>query len=114
MATTTQTQHDYNMVTISGRLAATPEYRQFDSGSDRYKIIVTVRQNEPVSRLDLIPVTIWQPDETTRRQLDDAQTGSRVWLTGSVQRRFWDSADGRRSRLEVVANAVTVSPQETT
>ena len=33
----------------------------------------------------------------------------RIWVSGSVQRRFWESPDGRRSRIEVVAENVTIN-----
>jgi hypothetical protein len=29
-----------------------------------------------------------------------------VWVAGAVQRRFWSGDDGRRSRIEVVAEQV--------
>jgi hypothetical protein len=33
-------------------------------------------------------------------------------VSGSVQRRFWEDADGRRSRIEVVAEHVTFGDNE--
>ena len=59
---------------------------------------------ETRQRVDVIPVTLWDPPES----LVDVEpaVGSRLWVAGSVQRRFWSGADGRRSRLEVVADQV--------
>jgi single-stranded DNA-binding protein len=34
------------------------------------------------------------------------EKGLRVWVCGSVQRRYWESPEGRRSRVEVVAEQV--------
>ena len=34
-----------------------------------------------------------------------------IWLCGSAQRRFWESKEGRRNRVEVVADHVVVAPE---
>ena len=38
--------------------------------------------------------------------------GQRVWICGSIQRRFWEAPDGRRSRLEVVAEQINIKDVE--
>jgi single-stranded DNA-binding protein len=95
---------DLNLVVVSGRLAAPPEIRQFESGARLARYLVTVRSEEPARRVDVLPVTLWDPDDA----LVDAQPepGTRVWVAGSVQRRFWSGSDGRRSRIELVADQV--------
>lgn len=101
---------DLNLVVIAGRLAAPAEIRQFESGSMLVRYLLTVRSEEPRRRVDVVPVTLWDPP----RELIDADPppGARLWVTGSVQRRFWSQTSGRRSRLEVVATSVTVrTPQ---
>lgn len=40
------------------------------------------------------------------RLIVEAAVAQGVWIAGSVQRRFWAAAEGRRSRLEVVAQSV--------
>jgi len=100
---------DLNLVVLAGRLAAPPEIRQFESGSRLVRYLVTVRSEEPSRRVDVVPVTLWDPSD----ELIDAAPlpGSRLWVAGSVQRRFWSESEGRRSRLEVVADQVC--PRET-
>lgn len=95
---------DLNLVVLAGRLAAPPEIRQFESGTRLVRYLVTVRTEEPVRRVDVVPVTLWDPAD----ELVDADPtpGTRVWVAGSVQRRFWSATEGRRSRLEVVADQV--------
>jgi single-strand DNA-binding protein len=95
---------DLNLVVLYGRLAAPPEIRQFESGSRLARYLVTVRSEEPHRRVDVLPVTLWDPDDS----LIDAEPapGRRVWVAGAVQRRFWSGPEGRRSRLEVVAEQV--------
>jgi single-stranded DNA-binding protein len=97
---------DLNMVVLNGRLAAAPDYRVLESGSRMARLLVAVRSEEPHSRLDVLPVVWWEPEDEFVAAPPDV--GSRVWITGSVQRRYWESADGRRSKLEVVAVHVAV------
>jgi len=95
---------DLNLVVLAGRLAAPPEIRQFDSGARLARYLVTARSEEPRRRVDVLPVTLWDPDD----DLVDAEPapGRRLWLVGAVQRRFWSGPEGRRSRLEIVAEQV--------
>lgn len=97
---------DLNLVVVSGRLAAPPEVRQFESGARLARYLVTVRSEEPTRRVDVLPVTMWDPSDA----LLDAQPapGARVWVVGSVQRRFWSGEEGRRSRLELIADQVCI------
>ena len=94
---------DLNLVVLAGRLAAPPEIRQFESGSTLARYLITVR-SEAHSRVDVVPVTLWDPPPPL---VDAAPApGRRMWVAGSVQRRFWGGSEGRRSRLEVVASQV--------
>lgn len=95
-----------NLVVLAGRVATDPEVRVFDSGARLLRLLVTVQQKHPVRRVDVVPVTYWDPPDS----LVDAPPGKgeTVRLTGALQRRYWESPDGRRSRLELVAHQVTV------
>jgi single-strand DNA-binding protein len=95
---------DLNLVVLAGRLAAPPEYRTFESGSVYGRFLVTVRSDDPRSRVDVVPVTMWDPPQELIDS--DMAPGHRVWVSGSVQRRFWSEEDSRRSRIEVVAEQV--------
>lgn len=93
---------DFNLVALSGRLAAPPELRVFESGTRLVRYLVTVCTDEPRRRVDVLPVTLWEPTEENLA----ADAGQRLVVTGTVQRRFWSNPGGRRSRLEVVAEQV--------
>lgn len=95
---------DLNLVVVSGRLAAPPEIRQFESGARLARYLVTVRSEEPARRVDVLPVTLWDPADDLVDA--DPSPGTRLWVAGSVQRRFWSGSDGRRSRIELVADQV--------
>ena len=95
---------DLNLIVLCGRLATDPELRVFDSGTRLVLYLVTVKADHPQRRVDVVPVTQWDPSDETVQNLPTR--GTRVWVCGSVQRRFWESPDGRRSRVEVVAEQV--------
>jgi single-stranded DNA-binding protein len=68
-------------------------------------LLVSVKVSEPRRRLDVIPVMWWDPPGGVIDHLPRQE--DRVWVSGSLQRRFWDGPEGRRSRVEVVAERVT-------
>lgn len=97
---------DLNLVVLCGRLATDAELRVFDSGAKLIRYLVTVRVDYPRKRTDVVPVTVWDPPEEL---IDEpGAKGERVWVCGAVQRRYWESPDGRRSRVEVVAEQVKI------
>jgi len=97
---------DLNLIVLCGRLAVDGELRVFDSGARLIRYLITVRTDYPRKRVDVVPVTFWDPpDELVD---DPGDKGARIWVCGSVQRRFWESSDGRRSRIEVVAEQVNL------
>jgi single-stranded DNA-binding protein len=99
-----RTAMDLNLIVLCGRLAVEGELRVFDSGARLIRYLVTVRVDYPRRRVDVVPVTLWDPpDELVDRP---GEKGERIWVCGSVQRRYWESPDGRRSRIEVVAEQI--------
>lgn len=97
---------DLNLVVLCGRLAAPPEHRNFDSGMSQLRLLVTVISDTPRRRLDLLPVTCWDPaDDLVDGSLN---SGMRVWVSGRLQRRLPEEvgAGEPRSGLEVVATSV--------
>ncbi len=101
---------DLNVAVIAGTLAAPPEIRTFESGTRLARYLVTVRSTEPRKRVDVVPVVEWDPPEDGPSEHLDR--GDRIWIAATVQRRFWNGSDGRRSRLEVVAHHVQPFPAE--
>jgi len=97
---------EFNVVVLSGVLSADPEHRTFDSGASLLRCLVTVRSESP-RRVDVIPITLWDPSEQVLNEI--SRRGQRVWVAGMVQRRFWAAADGRESRIEIVARAIELS-----
>ena len=73
---------DLNVVVLCGRLAAAPEVRRFDGGSSLVRYLLTVRSEEPRRRIDVIPVTLWDPDEDD--PVGRFSQGDGLWVAGSV------------------------------
>ena len=101
---------DLNEVRLRGTLSAPVEINQYPSGGTSAKLLVTVRTEDPVMRVDVLPVVLWEPYDHDGFDPDEAQVGDTVDLVAQVRRRFWAAEDGRRSRLELVAKSVKVTP----
>lgn len=99
---------DSNHVTLAGTLAVAPELREFDSGARLLRLLVTVRSAEPRRRVDVVPVTLWDPPAALLAER--LERGRRVLVVGGVQRRFWGAKEGRQSRVEIVAEHVAARP----
>lgn len=102
---------DLNLVVLFGRLTMAPEVGMVGSSRSRFlRFLLAVRSEVPHSRLDVVPVVWWDPDEVTVKS--PPVVGQRMAIIGSVQRRFWESGDGSHSRIEVVASHVTTCVNE--
>jgi hypothetical protein len=95
---------DINFAVIGGRLVAPPDHQTFDTGSRRSRFLVTVKSDHPQRRIDVIPITFWNPPH----DLCDThlEVGTDVVAVGSIHRRFSDGPEGRRSMLEMQSCAV--------
>jgi len=97
---------DVNLVVIAGRIAAPPELRESASGTRLLRYLVTTKADAPRRRVDVVPVVTWDPPDELVAAPGVAGMG--VWISGSVQRRFWDADGGRKSRLEIIAHEIEV------
>jgi single-stranded DNA-binding protein len=93
---------DVNVVVLMGRLSAPPEVLRSDNTVVR--LLIASRADAPTKRLDLLPVVWWNPTSDELGRIPPV--GSQVFVTGSVQRRYWEGPQGRRSRLELIADRV--------
>ncbi len=101
---------DLNIVVLAGRAATVPEIRSLPDGRTYARCLVTVRSEQPHHRLDVVPVHWWRADLSVIIKI---RAGSKVWIAGNVQRRFWDGGNGRRSRIEIVAHDIQVADEPT-
>lgn len=97
---------DLNLAVLCGRLATEPEIAIHDSGSRKLMLLVTVAARRPRRRIDVVPVTLYDPPDDLIDDLPGPNT--RVWVAGAVQRRAQDGPEGRRNRIEIVADQVAI------
>lgn len=98
-----------NEVRLTGRLSAQPEARELPSG-DTVVVFRVVVDRAPDKRskvsVDAIECTAWS--SRARRAVLQRTVGDVVSVEGSLRRRFFRTAAGPASRVEVEASRVTV------
>lgn len=93
---------DTNLVVLAGTLVAPVVARRYASGVVRGELTVAIRSPGPPRRVDAIPVVWWDPPADAL----DLAVGSHLSVVAGVRRRFWATAAGRESRLELHAAVV--------
>lgn len=97
---------DLNLVVLCGHLSTDPELRVLDSGGRLIRYLILVRVDYPRKRTDVLPVILWEPPAELWDQ--PGIKHDRIWVCGTMQKRYWDDAESRPSGLEVVAEQVVV------
>jgi single-strand DNA-binding protein len=96
---------DLNVVTITGRLADDPKPYATGNGGDVTMLRIAVgrpkRPGQQRSEADFVDVAAW--DEQAKLAAKYLAKGLRVGVTGRLQQRTWETPEGKRSRLQVVA-----------
>lgn len=107
-----------NVVRLRGRVTQPPDLRSLPSGDEVVSLNLTVDRDEDTR--DTLPVQLGpvpprgrrpNPGQPGRRLLRIAQRlgpGDLVEVDGWLRRRWWDTAAGRRSRIEVAATDLRV------
>ena len=91
---------DLNLIVLCGRLAVEGELRTFDSGTRLIRYLVTTRVDYPRSRVDVVPVTLWDPpqelvDEPGEKGSD---LGVRIGATPLLGESGWATKPNRSRR----------------
>jgi len=105
-----------NVVRLRGRLTGSPELRELPSGDEVLNLNLTVTRDGEVH--DTLPIQVGpvprrgrrphrgQPGRQLLRSAQRLTPGDLVEVDGWLRRRWWDTAVGRRSRIEVAATEV--------
>lgn len=105
-----------NEVRLQGRVSGAPERRTLPSGDEVVRLRIVLTRADGIT--DAIPVQVGpapgpgrraRTGQTGRRHLAAAErltAGTVVTVDGRLQRRWWQTGSGRRSRLEVVATTL--------
>lgn len=112
---------DHNEAWLVGRLSGAPDRRTLPSGDEVVSLRMVVRR--PGGGSDTLPVQFGPAPAAGRRRgigqvgrralaaVDRLEDGTRIEVLGAVRRRWWGGPDGRRSRIEVLAEVVRPAPE---
>ncbi len=88
-----------NLAAVRGPLSTAPELRVLESGT----AVATLSVRTPLAEgATSVPVTVWDPPAWVA----DLVAGDEVVVVGAVRRRFYRSAGGTGSRVDVEASFV--------
>jgi single-strand DNA-binding protein len=91
---------ELNVTVLRGPLSSPPELRTLPTGNE----VATLAVRTPAEgRSTSVPVTVWDPPAW----IGDLGPGDEVLVLGSVRRRFYRTAGGTGSRVDVEAAVVT-------
>jgi single-strand DNA-binding protein len=99
-----------NQVGISGRLCQDPEFRVSENGKPRATFSIAVNFNyrdslgEWKQDATFVPVVVW--DKLAEAISEHLRKGSGVFLTGRLRSRTFETEEGNRTILEVVARNI--------
>lgn len=93
-----------NLAVLIGRCSNPPAVKELPSGSRvaNFSVAVKREEHEPATS---VPVAVWDPSGW----LAELDVDDEVVVIGRVHRRFWRSASGTESRVEVIADTVARS-----
>ena len=101
-----------NSITVVGNLTRDPEMRYTPSGQANAKFGVAVNRrwqnrqsNEWEEATSFFDVVCWR--ELAENAADSLSKGQRVIVTGRLEQRSWESANGdKRSAVEIIADEI--------
>lgn len=108
----------HNRIQLSGTVSRTPQVKRLRSGDELVVLRLLVRRPDD-SRADSIEVAVGpapgrgrhrRPGQAlgaTVRRAASLPEGRQVSVVGHLERRFWRSGEGTRTRLQVVAHELT-------
>jgi len=100
-----------NTVTLCGNITADPELRFTPSGQATASFGLAINRkwtdkatNEKRESVSFFDIVCWQ--EMAENAAESLQKGDRVVIVGRLEQRSWDGEDGKRYKVEVVAEEV--------
>jgi single-strand DNA-binding protein len=104
-----QSEKDVNTVRLVGRIGAEPVETELPSGDmvARFRVIVGRPEGHgSTQRVDTLDCTAWTP--RVRRSAKTWRKDDIVEVEGAIRRRFFATAVGRSSRVDVEVSAARV------
>lgn len=99
-----EVDYSLNDCLLRGRVSAAATDRELPSGEHvvEFRLIITRQEREGVDTLD---IAAWSAK--TRRTALSLKPGEWVEVSGSVNRRFWQSPAGLASRWQIQVDSIT-------
>ena len=101
---------EINQVSVSGRLCQEPESRMTENGKLRVNFNLACnlsyrdRQGEWQQDTTFVPVSVW--DKLAEVVAEHLHKGSGVFLTGRLKSRTYETSNGNRTVVEILARNI--------
>ena len=97
---------NFNKVILGGRLTATPELKQTQSGVSVTSFSIAVNRKGKDAPTDFLDIVAWR--QTAEIICQYFKKGSSICIVGTLQKREWTDKNGqKRHETEVIAEEVT-------
>ena len=99
---------DLNSVSLTGRLTADPELKQFGEGKQvaNFSLAVNEYKKGDGDAVSFVPVTVW--NKTAEVAKNFLNKGSQVAIKGRLQQQRWEQDGQKRSKIQIVCESLTL------
>lgn len=99
---------DLNSVSLTGRLTADPELKQFGEGKQvaNFSLAVNEYKKGDGDAVSFVPVTVW--NKTAEVAKNFLTKGSQVAIKGRLQQQRWEQDGQKRSKIQIICESLTL------
>lgn len=99
---------DLNSVSLTGRLTADPELKEFGEGKQvaNFSLAVNEYKKGDGDAVSFVPVTVW--NKTAEVAKNFLSKGSQVAIKGRLQQQRWEQDGQKRSKIQIVCESLTL------
>jgi len=99
---------DLNSVSLTGRLTADPELKEFGEGKQvaNFSLAVNEYKKGDGDAVSFVPVTVW--NKTAEVAKNFLSKGSQVAIKGRLQQQRWEQDGQKRSKIQIICESLTL------
>jgi len=99
---------DLNSVSLTGRLTADPELKEFGEGKQvaNFSLAVNEYKKGDGDAVSFVPVTVW--NKTAEVAKNFLTKGSQVAIKGRLQQQRWEQDGQKRSKIQIICESLTL------
>jgi single-strand DNA-binding protein len=99
---------DLNSVSLTGRLTADPELKEFGEGKQvaNFSLAVNEYKKGDGDAVSFVPVTVW--NKTAEVAKNFLTKGSQVAIKGRLQQQCWEQDGQKRSKIQIICESLTL------